>query len=112
MDTLVDLSWRAYPAGVMVVLGVVAMVRGIASIVRGARIPIHNRSKLIVGVGGFRIGIIGMALAGLAGAWIGQLDWLLVLSLAIGGEEALESSVILYALRRGRRLAEASTQAA
>jgi len=37
-------------------------------------------------------------------AWAWHLTWLLLLTLAIGSEETLESSMVIFALRRGRRL--------
>lgn len=103
MEALVDLSWRVYPGGALLAVGLAAFARGVATLVRGLHIPIRDRSKPIVCVSGGRIAIVGLALAGIAGAWIWQQVWLLALSLAIGGEELLESSVILYVLRWGRR---------
>jgi hypothetical protein len=41
---------------------------------------------------------------GIGAAWIWHLPWLLVLSLAIGGGETLETSLILFALRHGSHL--------
>ena len=52
---------------------------------------------------GFRLTVIGLALAAIAAAWAWQLGWLLVLALAIGGEETLESSIHAYAIQRGMR---------
>ncbi len=54
-------------------------------------------------VSGFRLAITGIAVAGVAGAWVRQQVWLLALSLAIGGEELLETSFVLYVLRWGQR---------
>jgi hypothetical protein len=48
--------------------------------------------------------MIGLALVGIGIAWIGHLPWLLVLSLATGGGETLETSLILFALRHGAGL--------
>jgi hypothetical protein len=53
-----------------------------------------------------------MSLAALAASWIwGQL-WLFVLALAFAGEELLETSTMLFAMRRGRRQQRASSPAA
>jgi len=46
--------------------------------------------------------MIGLALA--AAGWLLDQTWLIVLSLAIGGEETLESSIMYFALTRGRDL--------
>lgn len=50
-------------------------------------------------VRGFRIGITGLCLAGIGAGWLWDAEWLLGLSLIIGGEELLESSVIIKALK-------------
>ncbi len=63
-----------------------------------------DSGKLLPWIKGFRLSIIGLALAGLGVAWGWHLTWLLVLTLAIGGEEILESSMVIFALRRGGRL--------
>ena len=63
-----------------------------------------DSEKILQWIQGFRFLIIGLGLAGLGAAWAWHLTWLLVLSLAIGGEETLESSIVIFALRRGRRL--------
>ncbi len=88
----------------MIAIGVAAVGHGVATFIRGFHMPVRDRSKPIVCVSGGRTAIFGLALGGIAGAWIWQQVWLLALSLAIGGEELLESSVILYVLRWGRRV--------
>ena len=57
----------------------------------------------------FRRAVIGLALAGVGAGLLYGLSWLVVLSLIIGGEEVLESSVIAADLRdeEKRRAAEA-----
>jgi hypothetical protein len=50
---------------------------------------------------GFRATIIGLALVGIGAAWIWHLPWLLAISLAVGGGETMETSLILFALRHG-----------
>ena len=60
---------------------------------------------------GFRLSVVGLALAGIGAAWAWQQTWLLVLALAIGGEETLEATIAIFGLTRGRdlRLGPAST---
>ena len=55
--------------------------------------------NLPVWVSGFCTAITGLALAGIGAAWGWHLPWLLAVSLLIGAEEILESSVILVALQ-------------
>ena len=48
--------------------------------------------------------MIGLALAGSGAGWLFDQTWLVVLSLAIGDEETLESSVMHFALTHRRDL--------
>ena len=54
--------------------------------------------------------ILGLALAGVGASWLWNLKWLLILSLAIGGEEILESSLVIYGLKRGKKLDAESSE--
>jgi len=103
MDALVDLSWRAYPAAAIIASGVAMAAWGVAGLVRGWRMPFADRAKPVVWVSGFRLAIVGLAVVALGAAWLSQQLWVLLLALAIGGEELLETSVILFALRWGQR---------
>lgn len=107
MESLVELSWRAYPGGALLALGLLVFARGAWGTATGFRRAIPERAAAYMA--GFRMGIIGLAIAGVAGAWIWQQAWVLVLALIIGGEELCESSWALYVLRRGFRR-EAATQ--
>ena len=102
MEALIDLPWRTYPATALAVAGLLLALQGGRRLWRGFRPPYADPAKTLDGVQGFRRGIIGLALAGVAGAWIWQLDWLLALSLVIGAEEVLESSLHVRALRLSR----------
>ena len=104
MDALVELSWRAYPSVALMLLGVAGFLRGALAIMRSWRGPLRNRP--VEHMSGFRIAVIGLAIAGIGAAWMWQFVWLLALALIIGGEELLESSWALYALRRSRRALE------
>lgn len=110
MDALVELSWRAYPASVLMILGAWLALRGGRGYVVGTRLPLTDRWKSLVTMQGFRLTIIGLALAGAGAAWLWQLGWLLALSLAIGGEETLECSICVYALRRAPKVEAAFKQ--
>ncbi len=103
MDTLIGLSWRAYPGAALLASGVVLMLRGDRILLQSFRMSARDRERPIAFVSGLRMALIGMAIAGLAGAWIWQQLWLLALSLAIGGEELLETSFVLFVLRKGQK---------
>lgn len=104
MDALIELSWRLYPAAVIIAVGIAVATLGLRREIEGVRRPLRDPSKVLTFVRGFRLAIIGLAFAGVGAAWLWQLDWLLVLSLVIGGEETLESTVVIFALTRGRDL--------
>ena len=61
-------------------------------------------AKVLTWVRGFRLSMIGLVLAGSGAGRLFDQRWLVVLSLAIGGEETLESSIMHIALTRGRDL--------
>jgi len=100
MEALTDLSWRIYPASALMALGVALLLSGLRLEVEGIRRPTGDSMKMVTVIRGFRIVVIGVALAGLGAAWTWHITWLLVLSLVFGGEEVLESSVHLFILRR------------
>jgi hypothetical protein len=95
------LAWRAYPAVALLVVGLGVAVWGLHGGVAGARRAARDPGRALALLRGFRVGVIGLALAGLGAAWWWQLGWLAALSLIIGGEELLESTVIITALRSG-----------
>jgi hypothetical protein len=105
MDAIVDLSWRAYPSAALMAAGLALFLYGAEMLMTSIRISIWNLDRPVVWVRGFRAAIVGLAIVALGASWMWQQLWVLLLALAIGGEELLETSVILFALRRGQRLA-------
>ena len=105
METLIELTWRVYPISALIALGIGLALWGLLMVLNDLRGALRGDSgKILPWIQGFRLTIIGLALAGLGAAWGWHLTWLLVLTLAIAGEEILESSIVIFALRRGRRL--------
>ncbi len=111
MDTIVELSWRIYPAIAMLAGGSLLTLYGAERGIRGIWMPIRDPSKNLTIITGFKLTVIGLAIAGIAAAWAWGILWLLVLSLVVGGEETLELSIHAYALRRGRRFQEEAVAA-
>ena len=112
MDPIVDLSWRAYPGSVLIALGIMLAIYGLSQLNAWRSVSAFDGSKPLIFVSGLRAVLVGSAIAGVGGAWIWQQLWVLLISLAIGGEELLETSVVLYVLRRGHRLQAAQTSLA
>lgn len=103
MDTLVALSWRAYPSWMLMVVGLTITIWSVGHGIVAARREARDPQRALALLRGFRVAIVGLALAGLGIAWCWQLGWLLGLSLIIGGEELLESTVVITALRQSAR---------
>lgn len=105
MDTLVELSWRAYPSWMLIVVGLTFATWSVRQGIIAARRAARDPGRALALLRGFRMGVVGLALAGIGAAWCWQLGWLLGLSLIIGGEELLESTVVISALHHGVRRA-------
>ena len=102
MDALIELSWRLYPASALIALGVVIAAAGARRCRLAFLRPLAGSMYPLGWMHGFRLTVIGLAVVGIGAAWLWHLGWLLALSLAIGGEETLESSIAIAALRRAR----------
>ncbi len=97
-------SWQAIAATALIAVGAPVLITGLWREWDGLRRPLRDPSKVLTWVRGFRLSMIGLALAGSGAGWLFDQTWLMVLSLAIGGEETLESSIMHFALTRGRDL--------
>jgi hypothetical protein len=105
LDMLAHLAWPLFLALPLLAAGAVLTVWGAKRGWRGLHGAVHGDSaQLVPFMQGFRAAVIGLALIGVAIAWVWQIPWLLVLSLATAGGETLETSLILFALRHGARL--------
>jgi hypothetical protein len=104
MEQHIELPWRIYPATGVALLGLALFVRGLELGLDGIRRPFRDPQKNLTWMLGFRLGVVGLCLVAAAAAWGFEQLWLLLLALAIGGEETLESSICIFALRRGQRI--------
>ena len=100
METVWELSWRAWPAAAMGVVGMALAVRGLALAWRGLRAPLGRPGKNLTWMRGFRYVLFGGSLAAVAAGWQWDIPALAVAGLAIGFEETLESSIAVWALRQ------------
>jgi hypothetical protein len=99
VTNIVGASWRAYPAAALAVTGLVRIGKGLWFGFDGSRGLLRDRDAL-GWMRGFRLPVVGLCLAGIAVAWVGQVLWLFVAAAAIMGEELLETSVIIETLKR------------
>jgi len=98
------LAWQTLTAATLLASGAALLIAGLWREWDGLRRPLRDPTKVLTWVRGFRLSMIGLALAGSGAGWLFDQTWLVVLSLAIGGEETLESSIMHFALTRGRDL--------
>jgi hypothetical protein len=103
VDSVLQLSWGGYPAAALLALGVLLAIRGVQRCSRALPRPRSGAMHPLDWMRGFRLTLFGLAVAGIGAAWLWQLDWLFWLSLAIGGEETLETSIAIPALRAGQQ---------
>ena len=95
-------SWQTIAAATLLASGAPLLLAGLWREWDGLRRPLRDPVKVITWVRGFRLSMIGLVLAGSGAGWLLDQTWLIVLPLAIGGEETLESSIMHFALTRGR----------
>jgi len=107
MDTMLDalwtLSWRTYPAALVTLFGVWLVARGISRELPGIRLPVADPHKGVAMARALRSVLVGLALAGIGVGWASSNAYLFGLCCIIGGEEALETSVVIAALEDAER---------
>lgn len=97
-------EWQTALQVLLMAAGPLIAARGLVQEWDGLRRPIRDPAKVLTFLVGFRTSVIGLALIGIGAGWMWDITWLLVLSLAIGGEETLESTVHIFAVTRGKDL--------
>jgi hypothetical protein len=102
MEALLHASWRAYPALLLVAIGLVLGARAIRRWRIAAGLDRDPERALAYALG-FRTGILGLCAAAFGLGWLWQIEWLLVVSLIVLGEEMLEIGVMIAALRAAPR---------
>ena len=99
-------GWTSDAPGLIVLaaaaVGLAAIATGLIDVGRGLTGAPSTNATLLLALTGFRRAMLGLMLAGTAGAWHWDALWLLLLTLGIGGEETLESSMMIWALRHHR----------
>lgn len=88
----------SHVAALMILVGLAMFVMGIRRASVGVRRYHRDPPRALALLRGFRISIVGLCLAGVSAGWLWDIGWLVVLSLIIGGEELLESTVVIMAM--------------
>jgi len=92
MNEIVQLTWRLYPATLLMLAGLALALRGLW-LCHAAWPRPADLMQPLAWLRGFRRAVVGLALLGLGAAWLWQLAWLCALSLIVGSGEILESSL-------------------
>ena len=100
---VVDAPWRAYPAVALALLGLALLLRGLWFGAAGSPGLLRQGRDAVAWIRCFQLAVGGLALVGVAAAWVWRQPWLLVVALGILGEELLETSRILTALKQSPR---------
>jgi hypothetical protein len=100
MEAFWELSWRIYPAAVLMLIGLAIAARGDLLLVRGGRMPVGTPRKNLTWIRGFRLALFGGSMAAFGAGWLWDIPALAVAGLAIGFEETIETSIVAYALRQ------------
>ena len=96
--------WTLYLAAALMPVGLALALRGVMLCRAAFPRPRAVSMQPLTWMRGFRLTLFGLALAGAGAGWLWSLDWLFLLSLAIGGEETLETSIAIQALRAQPRI--------
>ncbi len=99
-SVVVDAPWRAYPAAALALLGIALIGRGLWFGSADSSGLLRQGRDAVTWIRCFQVAVVGLALVGVAAAWVYRQPWLLVVALGIVGEELLETSRILTALKR------------
>ncbi|MBI5289200.1 MAG: hypothetical protein HY873_09545, partial [Chloroflexi bacterium] len=83
MEALIESTYRFYPASVLLPFGAGVTIAGLRRWAGTLRLPAADPAKSLAMMQAFRVWIIGLAIAALAVAWMGQILWLAVLALAV-----------------------------
>lgn len=93
-----------YPAATLMLAGVLIASRGVRTEVRGHTMPLREPGKVLTIVRGFRLILIGLAVAGIGAAWAWHVGWLAIRAIVVGAEETSESTLVVFGLTRGNEL--------
>lgn len=102
MDSVLRVACGTGLPAAMLVVGLTLALRGVRRCGAALPRPRSGAMQPLIWMRGFRMTLVGIAVAAAGAAWLWHLGWLLALAVAIGGEETLETSIAIAALRAQR----------
>lgn len=104
MLELLSGDWRVFPATLLLIGGVLLASYGFALVYRAIHgQPRFGPANSLILLRGFRIAVIGIAIANVGAAWMWLVLWPLVFALVFIGEEMLEISFMIATVRQSQR---------
>jgi hypothetical protein len=107
MDALLALPWRPYPAVLLMALGLAVAIAGVTRQASGLRRSVTDPVLALALARALRTAILGLSAVAFGAAWLWQIAPLALVALVVAGEEMLETSVVVAALRRAPGVAPA-----
>lgn len=104
MHDLFDVSWRIYPASLLIAAGALILLRGLRRERRWSELPARDATRPLRLVEALRLLLAGTALVALGAGWAWQIGWLAILALIFGAEEAFETTFLRYGLTSGAKI--------
>jgi hypothetical protein len=106
MEALLAAWWRTYPAVALILFGLGCCAWAAVRDPAGLGLPMTDRRKGFALARWLRTTILGLALVAVGAGWLCQHATVIGVALVILGEEMLEISVVLAAMRMEPGLAE------
>jgi hypothetical protein len=104
MSALESLSWQAIPASTLLASGTPLLLVGLWREWEGLRRPLRDPNKVFTWVRGFRLSMIGLALAGSGAGWIFVRPGSSCCRSQLAARRPSSQSIMHFALTRDRDL--------
>jgi hypothetical protein len=99
MEAMLAAPWRVYPAVALIATGVLCAVWALTRDPVGLARPVTDPLKALALARWLRTTILGLALVAVGAGWLAQHAAVIGVALVVLGEEMLEISVVLAAMR-------------
>lgn len=101
LSAVVGIAWWQVVGGLLTLTGFALFWRGLFGGAGGRQGLLRRRTGTLGRIEGWRLTVLGLAMAGGGLAWLFAARWLLFLSLGIGICEVQEASVVISAWKAG-----------
>src|SRR3972149_7501852 len=103
MVSIIVYFWNYYTPKLLFTFGIVITLLGIYWGIVRARKELKGPGRALAIAQSLRLVLIGLNIMGVGIGWIWNIESLLLLSIIIGAEELLETSIVIATLKRSLR---------